>query len=54
MGVTMPLDLGRIQEDLVRRNEMAAYEVRDRFYEIGKPEGLAELERLLGGGEASA
>lgn len=54
VGVTMPLDLGRIQEDLVRRNEMAAYEVRDRFYEIGKPEGLEELERLLGGGEASA
>jgi NDP-sugar pyrophosphorylase family protein len=48
-GVTMPLDLARMQEDLVRRNEMASFEVHDRFYEIGKPTGLAELERVLTG-----
>lgn len=47
-GVTLPLDLGRMQEDLVRRGEVAAFEVKERFYEIGKPEGLAELEALLG------
>jgi NDP-sugar pyrophosphorylase family protein len=43
----MPLDLGRIQSDLVQRGEMAAFEVEDRFYEIGRPEGLAELEREM-------
>jgi NDP-sugar pyrophosphorylase family protein len=45
--VTLPLDLARVQEDLVRRGEMGAFVVPDRFYEIGKPEGLAELDRLL-------
>ncbi len=47
-GVTLPVDLAHIQEDLVRRNEMGAFEVKERFYEIGKPEGLAELDALLG------
>ena len=46
--VTLPLDLARLQEDLVLRGEMGAFVVPDRFYEIGKPEGLAELEALLG------
>lgn len=49
-GVTLPLDLARVQEDLVRRGEMAAFEVKERFYEIGKPEGLAELNALLASG----
>jgi N-acetyl-alpha-D-muramate 1-phosphate uridylyltransferase len=48
-GVTLPLDLARVQADLVRRGEMAAFEVKERFYEIGKPEGFAELEALLKG-----
>jgi N-acetyl-alpha-D-muramate 1-phosphate uridylyltransferase len=46
-GVTLPVDLARIQEDLVRRNEMGSFVVEERFYEIGKPEGLAELDALL-------
>ena len=45
--VTLPLDLARVQEDLVVRGEMGAFVVSERFYEIGKPEGLAELDRLL-------
>ncbi len=45
----LPLDLGRVQSELVARREMAAYVVRERFYEIGKPEGLAELDALLSG-----
>ncbi len=49
-GVTLPLDLARVQEDLVRRGEMGAFVVPDRFYEIGKPEGLAELEAVLKSG----
>jgi len=43
----MPLDLGAIQEDLVRQGVLDAFEVRERFYEIGKPEGVAELEQYL-------
>lgn len=46
-GLPKPLDLARILGDLVGRGEMAALEVRERFYEIGKPEGLAELDALL-------
>lgn len=45
--VPPPLDLARIQEELVARGALAAFTVGERFYEIGKPEGLAELERLL-------
>lgn len=47
----MPLDLARVQVELVARREMGAYVVRERFYEIGKPEGLAELDRHLSGQE---
>lgn len=43
----MPLDLAAVQEDLVRKGLLAAFEVRERFYEIGKPEGLRELEEHL-------
>lgn len=42
-----PLDLAQIQEDLVARRQMGAYVVKERFYEIGKPAGLVELEALL-------
>jgi len=45
----LPLDLARILMDRVARNELAAHVVQERFYEIGKPEGLAELNALLGG-----
>lgn len=46
-GSPMPLDLAVIQSELVQRGELGAYVVTKRFYEIGKPEGLAELDRLL-------
>jgi NDP-sugar pyrophosphorylase family protein len=46
-GTPLPLDLAALQRDLVARGEMAAHVVPDRFYEIGKPEGLAEVDRLL-------
>jgi len=32
---------------LVARNELAGYEVTQRFYEIGSPQGLAELDAML-------
>ncbi len=43
----LPLDLARVQSELVARGELAALVVAQRFYEIGKPEGLAELDALL-------
>lgn len=42
-----PLDLARVYEDLVARHELAAYEVPERFYEIGAPAGLAETRQHL-------
>jgi NDP-sugar pyrophosphorylase family protein len=32
---------------LIARRELAAYEVNDRYYEIGSPSGLQELDELL-------
>lgn len=46
-GAPMPLDMARILGDLVAAGRVAAFETPDRFYEIGKPEGLAELDSLL-------
>jgi NDP-sugar pyrophosphorylase family protein len=40
-------DLAEVYSRLVSEKEMAAYEVNERFYEIGSPEGLAELDSLL-------
>ena len=42
-----PLDLARVYEDLAARGELAAYEVSERFYEIGTPSGLAETRQHL-------
>jgi NDP-sugar pyrophosphorylase family protein len=42
-----PLDLADVQMDLVARGELAGYEVTQRFYEIGSPAGLAELNLHL-------
>jgi NDP-sugar pyrophosphorylase family protein len=40
-------DLAEVMRRLVAQGELAGFEVPDRFYEIGSPAGLAELERLL-------
>jgi len=42
-----PFDLAEVMSRLVREKQLAGYEVRERFYEIGSPAGLAELESLL-------
>lgn len=51
------VDLTTIYAHLVARNELAGYEVEQRFYEIGSPDGLRELDELLrsgfGGGKTS-
>ena len=42
-------DLAEVMGRLVRENQLAGYEVTERFYEIGSPAGLEELDELLGG-----
>lgn len=41
------IDLADIYSQLVENGDMAGYEVKQRFYEIGSPDGLAELDQLL-------
>lgn len=42
-----PLGLDALQADLSARKRLRACVARERFYEIGSPSGLAELDRLL-------
>lgn len=41
------LDLMEIHKKLIANNDLAGYEVFNRFYEIGSREGIKELEQLL-------
>ena len=47
-----PFDLAEVMGRLVREKQLAGYEVPERFYEMGSPAGLAELEKRLQGGIA--
>lgn len=47
-------DLSEVYADLASRGMLAGYEAQRRFFEIGSPVGLAELEGLLGGPRAAA
>ena len=47
-------DLADVYCDLIAKNQLAGYEVKERFYEIGSPEGLAELDGWLRGQQLSA
>lgn len=42
-----PFDLAELMTKLVRERQLAGYEVKERFYEIGSPAGLEELNQLL-------
>jgi NDP-sugar pyrophosphorylase family protein len=42
-----PFDLADVYQELIARGELAGYEVNQRFYEIGSPSGLAELDAFL-------
>jgi NDP-sugar pyrophosphorylase family protein len=42
-----PFDLADVMARLVARRQLAGFEVKERFYEIGSHAGLAELEALL-------
>jgi NDP-sugar pyrophosphorylase family protein len=45
-----PFDLAEVMGKLVREKQLAGYEVKERFYEIGSPVGLQELEKLFSTG----
>ena len=48
-GVTpdQPHDLAAVYQGLVRRNQLAAWEAAERFYEIGSLEGIEDLREYL-------
>ena len=41
------VDLAAVQTQLCQRRQLAGYEIKQRFYEIGSPAGLHELDGLL-------
>jgi MurNAc alpha-1-phosphate uridylyltransferase len=43
----VPIDLAEIVRRSISHDDIEPYEVFERFYEIGSPEGLAETERYL-------
>jgi NDP-sugar pyrophosphorylase family protein len=42
-----PFDLADVYRRLLSENQLSGYEVTERFYEIGSPEGVAELDAFL-------
>jgi NDP-sugar pyrophosphorylase family protein len=42
-----PFAIEQVFRDLAAEGELAAYETSQPFYEIGSPEGIAELEQVL-------
>jgi len=45
------VDLAEVQKSLVARRQLAGFEIAQRFYEIGSPAGLNELDALLRSGQ---
>ncbi len=45
-------DLTELYADLLQRKQLAAFEVHERFYEIGSPAGLRETSEFLAAREA--
>jgi MurNAc alpha-1-phosphate uridylyltransferase len=52
--INKAFDLAEVYRDLITRNQLAGHEVKQRFYEIGSPEGLAELDAVLRNQQLSA
>lgn len=46
-------DLADVMRELVARKQLAGFEVKERFYEIGSHAGLAELDALLSGAKSN-
>jgi NDP-sugar pyrophosphorylase family protein len=53
LPVGKPCDLTELYSDLLQRNQLAAFEVHERFYEIGSPAGLQETAEFLAAREAN-
>ena len=49
LPVNTKIDLAAVYQDLLAKGQLASYEARDRFYEIGSPEGLRETAEFLKG-----
>jgi NDP-sugar pyrophosphorylase family protein len=47
MPADTPFDLATVYGELCARGDLAAFEVAERFYEIGSAEGLKETDALL-------
>lgn len=47
LPVGISVDLTVVNVDLIARDELAGYEAHDRFYEVGTPQGIADLELFL-------
>ena len=47
LPANQPVDLAEAYEELLRRGQLAAFEVPERFYEIGSPQSLEDLSRHL-------
>jgi NDP-sugar pyrophosphorylase family protein len=46
----VPYSQEEFYAELIRRGQLPAYETPQRFYEIGSPQGLAELKHLMAAG----
>jgi len=42
----VPFDLSEVTQKLIAQDDLAGFEVQERFYEIGSPNGLAELNLI--------
>lgn len=42
-----PFELAEVYRHLLSQNQLSGHEVTERFYEIGSPEGLTELDAFL-------
>jgi N-acetyl-alpha-D-muramate 1-phosphate uridylyltransferase len=48
------IDLADVCRDLAKRRQLAAYEVSERFYEVGSPQGILDAEDFLSARSARA
>jgi N-acetyl-alpha-D-muramate 1-phosphate uridylyltransferase len=42
-----PLDLARVYQDLLAAGDLEGCEMANRFYEVGSPQGITDLDRYL-------
>lgn len=50
---TDSVDLSEVQQALISRGQLAGYEIKERFYEVGSHAGLNELDALFRAGKIS-